>query len=93
MELGSISTATTGSRRRAPTAWVPGMKPVWFTEVGCPAVDKGGNQPNVFYDPKSAESALPYFSNGRRDDAMQRAYLHALADARSTRRGGRRRRR
>ncbi|WP_108661170.1 baseplate multidomain protein megatron [Acuticoccus kandeliae] len=65
----------------APTGWVPGMKPVWFTEVGCPAVDRGANQPNVFYDPKSAESKLPYFSSGRRDDAMQRAYLEAMIEA------------
>ena len=28
-------------------------KPIWFTEAGCPAVDKGANQPNVFPDPKS----------------------------------------
>jgi len=41
-------------------------------------VDKGTNQPNVFYDPKSSESFLPYFSNGLRDDFMQRAYLDAL---------------
>ncbi|GAB5376186.1 MAG: glycoside hydrolase TIM-barrel-like domain-containing protein [Acuticoccus sp.] len=64
-----------------PTAWVPQSKPVWFTEVGCPAVDRGGNQPNVFYDPKSSESKLPYFSSGRRDDEMQRAYLEAMLSA------------
>lgn len=56
------------------TAWVPQSKPFWFTEVGCPAVDKGANQPNVFSDPKSSENALPYYSNGVRDDLMQRRY-------------------
>lgn len=66
---------------RSTTGWVPGSKPVWFTEFGCPAVDKGANQPNVFYDPKSAESALPHFSTGRRDDGMQRAYLAAMLAA------------
>ena len=60
-----------------PTDWVPGMKPVWFTELGCPAVDKGANQPNVFVDPKSAESAAPYFSSRARSDAMQRRFLEA----------------
>lgn len=60
------------------TAWIPESKPVWFTEVGCPAVDLGANQPNVFVDPKSAESHLPYFSQGRRDDLMQRRYLTAM---------------
>ncbi len=59
------------------TAWVPQSKPIRFTEFGCPAVDKGPNQPNVFYDPKSSESALPYFSTGSKDDPVQRAYLEA----------------
>lgn len=65
----------------APTAWVPQSKPVWLTEIGCPAVDKGANQPSVFPDPKSAESGLPYFSNGRRDDLIQRRYLEAVLGA------------
>jgi GTA TIM-barrel-like domain/Putative phage tail protein len=60
------------------TAWVPQSKPVRFTELGCPAVDRGTNQPNVFYDPKSAESALPYFSRGWQDEAIQRRYLEAM---------------
>ncbi|MEM9221488.1 MAG: glycoside hydrolase TIM-barrel-like domain-containing protein [Pseudomonadota bacterium] len=63
------------------TSWVPRSKPVWFTEVGCPAVDRGANQPNVFYDPKSSESRFPYFSSGRRDDQMQRSYLEAMLGA------------
>ena len=63
------------------TAWVPEGKPIWMMEVGCPAVDKGANQPNVFVDPKSAESALPYYSRGTRDDLMQRHYLRALIEA------------
>ncbi|RVU21775.1 baseplate multidomain protein megatron [Methylobacterium oryzihabitans] len=67
-----------GVRASTPTAWVPGSKPVWFTELGCPAVDKGANQPNVFVDPKSSESFLPYFSLGRRDLAVQRAALEAV---------------
>jgi hypothetical protein len=60
-----------------PTAWVPQSKPIWFTELGCPAIDRGTNQPNVFFDPKSSESFTPYFSRGWRDDAIQRAYLEA----------------
>ncbi|HEY0105360.1 MAG TPA: glycoside hydrolase TIM-barrel-like domain-containing protein [Rhizomicrobium sp.] len=66
-----------GSESGTPTAWVPMSKPIRFTELGCPAVDKGANQPNVFFDPKSAESALPYFSTGARDDLMQRRFLEA----------------
>lgn len=66
-----------GSENATPTAWVAGSKPVRFTELGCPAVDKGANQPSVFVDPKSAESALPYYSNGERDDLIQRRFLEA----------------
>lgn len=60
------------------TDWIPGMKPVVFTEIGCPAVDKGSNQPNVFYDPRSSEGAFPHFSSGLRDDAVQRRMLEAV---------------
>ncbi|WP_350333390.1 baseplate multidomain protein megatron [Coralliovum pocilloporae] len=60
-----------------PTAWQPRSKPIWFTELGVPAVDKGGNQPNVFPDPKSSESRRPYFSSGARDDLIQRRALEA----------------
>ncbi len=59
------------------TAWVPQSKPIRFTELGCPAIDRGTNQPNVFFDPKSSESFTPYFSRGWRDDAIQRAYFEA----------------
>lgn len=67
-----------GVRSGAPTAWAPGMKPVRLVEMGVPAVDKGANQPNVFYDPKSSESALPYFSDGARDDVIQRRAIEAF---------------
>ncbi|MFA5120014.1 glycoside hydrolase TIM-barrel-like domain-containing protein [Zavarzinia sp.] len=66
-----------GSEAASPTAWVPMSKPLWFTELGLPSVDRGANQPNVFYDPKSSESALPYFSAGARDDIGQRKGLEA----------------
>ena len=64
----------------SPTAWLAQSKPIWFTEMGCPAVDKGANQPNVFYDPKSSESFLPYYSRGFRDDFIQRRYIQAIYD-------------
>ncbi len=59
------------------TAWVPQSKPIWLTELGCPAIDKGANQPNVFFDLKSSESGVPYYSSGARDDLMQRRFLEA----------------
>jgi GTA TIM-barrel-like domain/Putative phage tail protein len=53
------------------TAWVPMGKPIWLTEIGVPAVDKGTNGPNVFPDPKSIESAVPPESRGLRDELIQ----------------------
>lgn len=69
-----------GGLKGPQTDWVPGSKPVWFTEYGCAAIDKGANQPNRFLDPKSSESGLPYQSNGRRDDLIQMQYLRATVD-------------
>ncbi len=66
-----------GTESASPTAWLPQGKPIWFTELGCPAVNKGANEPNVFTDPKSSESALPYDSDGARDDLIQRRFLEA----------------
>ena len=67
-----------GERMATPTAWEPQSKPIWFTEIGCSAVDKGTNQPNKFLDPKSSESALPHYSNGQRDELVQMQYLRAI---------------
>lgn len=67
-----------GVEDASPTGWVPESKPVWMTEVGCPAIDKGPNQPNVFVDVKSSESFFPYFSSGQRDDLAQRRHLRAF---------------
>ena len=67
-----------GVRSASSTDWQPGMKPIRLVEVGCPAVDKGANQPNVFVDPKSSESTYPYFSRGVRDDLIQRRYVETV---------------
>ncbi len=67
-----------GARSPSPTAWVPQSKPFRFTEYGCAAIDKGTNAPNLFVDPKSSESALPPYSSGRRDDAIQMQYFRAM---------------
>ncbi len=69
-----------GVESGTPTPWVPESKPIWFTELGCPAVDKGSNQPNVFIDPKSSESQTPYFSRTTRDDLIQRRYIQSFYD-------------
>ncbi|MEO0679012.1 MAG: glycoside hydrolase/phage tail family protein [Pseudomonadota bacterium] len=69
-----------GVRNNGSTSWVPGSKPIWFTEYGCPAVDKGPNQPNVFPDSLSSEGAVPHWSAGTRDDFAQRQYNRAILE-------------
>lgn len=69
-----------GVRAEASTEWEPFSKPIWFTEIGCAAVDKGTNQPNKFVDPKSSESALPFYSTGERDEYIQMQYLRAMRE-------------
>ncbi len=67
-----------GARLSEATAWIPQSKPIWFTELGCAAIDKATNQPNKFLDPKSTESDVPWYSNGARDDLIQAQYLRAM---------------
>lgn len=67
-----------GARAGAATGWVPQSKPIRFTEMGCPAVDKGTNQPNLFPDRLSSEGGFPWYSNRARDDQMQRSWLEAM---------------
>ena len=69
-----------GGRVSQPTGWLPRSKPIWFTEYGCAALDKGTNEPNKFLDPKSSESALPRYSNGNRNDYLQFQYYRAIHD-------------
>ena len=67
-----------GGAETTATAFRPGEKPIWLTEIGVPAVDKGANAPNVFPDAKSAESGYPHFSSGARDDLVQARGLEAI---------------
>lgn len=67
-----------GQRQVDATEWEPQSKPIWFTELGCAAIDKGTNEPNKFVDPKSSESELPRFSTGARDDLIQAQYLRTM---------------
>ena len=48
-----------GVELATPTAWQPRSKPIRFTEIGCPAVDKGPNQPNVFPVRSPARAPFP----------------------------------
>ncbi len=67
-----------GGVETSATAFIPQGKPIWLTEIGCAAVDKGANQPNLFPDPKSSESGYPFFSRRNRDDLMQARALEAI---------------
>lgn len=72
--------ARAGGVETAATAWIPKSKPIWLTEIGCPAVDVGANGPNAFPDVKSESAALPPFSQGARDDLVaMRAVAATLA--------------
>ncbi len=72
------------------TGWVAQSKSIMTLEYGFSAVDKATNQPNVFFDAKSTESATPYWSiwdnaGGlgylpRRDDTIAALALQAVYD-------------
>lgn len=55
----------------------PQFDAAWCDELGCPAADKGPNQPNVFPDMKSSEGAFPYYSDHGRSDLAQNRFLRA----------------
>jgi hypothetical protein len=63
------------------TAYQPKSKPIWLTEIGIPAVDKGSNGPHIFPDFKSSDAGFPVFSSKMRDDLIQIRGLEALYDA------------
>ncbi len=62
------------------TAWTPRMKPIWLTEYGFPSVHCSPNRPNVFVDPKSAESFYPWYSNRSVDRVVQRVAVKGTED-------------
>jgi hypothetical protein len=72
------------------TQWAPRSKSIVMLEYGFSAVDKATNQPNVFFDVKSTESASPYWSiwnnaGGlgylpQRDDTIAALALQAIYD-------------
>ena len=69
---GVVMSASDPDRFRGPQ-----FAAAWCDEIGCGAVDKGANQPNIFGDDKSSESGRPYFSSGTPDGLIQRQFLRA----------------
>ena len=63
-----------------PTGWTAKMKEIWFTEFGFASVDGCANQPNVFVDPDSSESAYPRGSKERVDFISQYEAINATLD-------------
>lgn len=59
------------------TEWQPCSKKIWFTEYGFPSVTLATNQPNVFFDSSSTESAIPKYSDGAADISAQRLGIEA----------------
>ena len=70
---GNSHSSRDGNRRVSIPAsiWSPRSKRIAFTEVGCPSISHGSNEPD-------ARSDFPYYSFRTRDDHMQRAYLEAV---------------
>lgn len=66
-----------GQQSAQPTAWQPASKPIWLTEIGCPALVHGTNGPHVFPDHRNT-AAKPPFALNSRDDATQSAALEAM---------------
>ena len=72
------------------TQWTPQAKPIIFAEYGFACVDRCTNQPNVFYDVTSSDSATPFWSlwQGpygdawlpKRDDLLANMALQAVHD-------------
>src|SRR5579883_532950 len=70
------------------TEWRAQSKPLAFIEYGFPAADRATNQPNVFFDAGSSESATPYWSlwaeaeggayQPQRDDTLMMLALQAI---------------
>ncbi len=72
------------------TEWAAQSKSIIFLEYGFSSVDRATNQPNVFWDSKSVESATPFWSIWdpapgltylpRRDDTISALALQAVYD-------------
>ena len=70
------------------TQWVAQSKPIIFLEYGVPSVDRGANQPNLFYSATSTQSGTPYWSiwtgaegdglRPLRDDTISEVALDAI---------------
>lgn len=65
-----------GVRQPTKSEWNAASKPIIFTQMGCPAINKGTNWPGNFKNSR-INQPVPFFSNGRPDAAIMRAAIEA----------------
>lgn len=60
------------------TVWVANSKKIYFTETGCPTVDSGATEPNLFFDPKAVQGGIPKGSTLTVCNTVQLFYYRSL---------------
>ena len=62
------------------TDWVPNSKKIYFAEVGCPSIDSGATEPNLFFDPKAVQGGLPKGTTLTVCNTVQLFYYKSIVD-------------
>lgn len=62
---------------RTQTPWTAQAKPILFTEMGCPSINSGATEPNLFYDPQAVQGGISKGSTLLQKDIVQYYYLKA----------------
>lgn len=65
---------------RIQTPWTVAAKKIFFVEVGCPSIDSGASEPNLFYDPEAVQGGISRGSSLTRKDIVQYYYLKSLVE-------------
>src|SRR5574343_130624 len=66
------------------TAWTAHAKDIHFMEIGCPSIHSGATEPNLFYDPQSAQSGIPKGSTLESNITPQLYYLKSFCELAKT---------
>lgn len=62
------------------TEWIPNAKKIFFMEIGCPSVDSGGTEPNLFFDPHAVQGGIPRGSRLLPSIGTQCRYMRSFCD-------------
>lgn len=65
---------------RIQTPWTIAAKKILFVETGCPSIDSGSTEPNLFYDPDAVQGGISKGSSLTRKDIVQYYYLKSLIE-------------